>query len=157
MVTNAADETRAPSRVVGPVGVRKAGIALLLGLILATLAGCGDDGSGIGVDGTTVDLEERNDSGYHGAAQLVSAGSGDTTIVVAVGQDDVLEGDFQVSVNRGSCDSVTGNELFELGRLSAGTLTAHVPSNFPDLQTQELSIAVFASAERSLYVACGNL
>lgn len=130
--------------------------AACLALILA-MAGCNSDGNRIGVDGTAVTLEERNDSGYHGAARLASAGSGDTTIVVALGQDDVLEGDFQVSVNRGSCDSVTGNELFELGRLSAGTLTAQVPSNFPDLETQELSIAVFASAERSLYVACGDL
>lgn len=155
MVVATAAEMLTPS-VAYPTRVRR-GLAVSLVLIAAVIAGCNGGDEGIGVDGTTVDLEERNNSGYHGAAQLVSAGSGDTTIVVAVGRDDVLEGDFQVSVNRGSCDSVTGNELFELGRLSAGTLTAQVPSNFPDLETQELSLAVFASAERSLYVACGNL
>ncbi len=135
---------------------RTATLAAVLVLSIGVALGCNGSSNSIGVDGGTVALEERNDSGYHGAAQLASAGDENTTIVVAVGRDGVLEGDFQVSVNRGSCDSVTGNELFELGSLAGGTLTAEVPSNFPDLETQELSIAVFASAERSLYVACGD-
>jgi hypothetical protein len=135
---------------------------LLAGLVLA-LAACGsdDDGEGageaqVGGEVAMVELQEQNDSGESGTAELRDEG-GET--IVEISLDGAPASEPQPAhIHKGTCDDLNPQPEYGLDDVIDGRSTTSVSATLEKLKSGGYAINVHKSVpEASVYVACGNL
>lgn len=133
-------------------------IAMLSPILGLAAIGCGGgDGPGVQIDIESRNLGSVNDSGYEGEFVLLSAGGEETHVMVALGDEDQPNGDFEGVIQTGTCDGLSGEVVHELGTLQSGVLTTSVPASMDSLTENDHVLVLYESQDRSVYVACGNV
>lgn len=132
-------------------------MAGLAGVLGAAAVACGGDDNAVSLDTEEVTLDEVNQSGFEGEALLAGTEGGTTAVVVSLGTDDGLEGDFPAAIHRGTCEGLTGTEAFDLGSMQGGFLSTEVDIALDTLTSDDHAVVIYQSDDRSVYVACGDL
>ena len=134
--------------------------ALAVGLVLVG-AGCGseDDDGGteaqVGGEVVMVELEEQNDSGESGTAEL--RGEGGQT-VVEISLDGAPAAAQPAHIHKGTCENLDPTPAYPLEDVMDGTSTSTEDVTLEELKKGEFAINVHKSNEEpQTYVACGNL
>jgi hypothetical protein len=136
---------------------------LLAGIVL-TLAACGGDGgngSGGGGGGdagdlepVTIMLEEMNNSGKSGTAEL-QPGAASTNITIALKPD---RGDNEpIHIHTGTCESPGGEVAHDLGFTTAGLGQGQAFVTLPELTTGEYVMDIHSSRNPDQVIMCGAI
>jgi hypothetical protein len=135
----------------------------LLPFMVLTLAACGGDGggsaggggggSGDDIQPVTVTLEEMNDSGKSGTAELhPGAASTDLTIALEPPQGD----NETIHIHKGTCDS-PGEVAHDIGFTTAGLGQGQAFVNLPELTTGEFVVDIHSAKNPDQVIMCGAI
>ena len=107
-------------------------------------------------DTLEVDLEEIEDSGISGTAELVTDEEGNTTVTIQV---DGATGDHPVHIHQGTCEDLEPNPEYPLNPIDEdGFSETVVEVSLDDLLASPHAInAHLSNEEIGVYVACGNI
>jgi hypothetical protein len=136
----------------------------VLALSVLTLAACGGDGGGNGGAGgggggddiqpVTIMLEEQNNSGKSGTAELQpGAASTDITIELQPPQGD----NEPIHIHTGTCDSPGAEVVHDLGFTTAGLGQGQAFVNLPELTTGEFVLDIHSARNPDEVIMCGAI
>jgi hypothetical protein len=136
----------------------------LFALVVLTLAGCGgggnSNGSGGGGGGSediqpvTIQLEEMNNSGKSGTAEL-QPGAVSTDITLAL---EPPEGDNEtIHIHTGTCDSPGAEVAHDIGFTTAGLGQGQAFVNLPELTTGEFVLDIHSAKNPDEVIMCGAI
>jgi hypothetical protein len=137
----------------------------VLALSVLTLAACGGDGGGDGgsaggggggddVQPVTITLEEMNNSGKSGVAELQpGAASTDITIELMPPQGD----NEPIHIHTGTCDSPGAEVAHDIGFTAAGLGQGQAFVNLPDLTTGEYVLDIHSAQNPDEVLMCGAI
>jgi hypothetical protein len=135
----------------------------LLPLMVFMLAACGGDGGGSAGGGgggggedvqpVTITLEEMNNSGKSGTAEL-QPGAASTEIAIALepGQGD----NETIHIHKGTCDS-PGEVAHDIGFTSSGLAQGQAFVNLPELTTGEFVVDIHSATKPDQVIMCGAI
>jgi hypothetical protein len=132
--------------------------------VVLTLAGCGgggnSNGSGGGGGGSediqpvTIQLEEMNNSGKSGTAEL-QPGAVSTDITLAL---EPPEGDNEtIHIHTGTCDSPGAEVAHDIGFTTAGLGQGQAFVNLPELTTGEFVLDIHSAKNPDEVIMCGAI
>jgi hypothetical protein len=136
-----------------------------LALMVLTLAACGGDGDGGGGGGgdaggsdeggpVTVMLQEMNNSGKSGTAEL-HPGAASTDITIAL---EPPEGDNeQIHIHTGTCDSPGAEVVHDVGFTTAGLGQGQAFVSLPELTTGEYVLDIHSAKNPDEVIMCGAI
>jgi hypothetical protein len=134
----------------------------VLALSVLTLAACGGDGDGNGGGGgggddiqpVTIMLEEQNNSGKSGTAELQpGAASTDITIELQPPQGD----NEPIHIHTGTCDSPGAEIVHDIGFTTAGLGQGQAFVNLPELTTGEFILDIHSARNPDEVIMCGAI
>jgi hypothetical protein len=134
----------------------------VLALSVLTLAACGGDGGGNGGGGgsgddiqpVTIMLEEQNNSGKSGTAELQpGAASTDITIQLQPPQGD----NEPIHIHTGTCDSPGAEVVHDIGFTTAGLGQGQAFVNLPELTTGEFILDIHSARNPDEVIMCGAI
>jgi hypothetical protein len=135
----------------------------LLALSALTLAACGGDGGGNGSGGggsgddiqpVTIMLEEQNNSGKSGTAELQpGAASTDITIELQPPQGD----NEAIHIHTGTCDSPAAEVAHDIGFTTAGLGQGQAFVSLPELTTGEYVLDIHSAKNPDEVIMCGAI
>jgi hypothetical protein len=138
----------------------------VLALSVLTLAACGGDGGGGGggsaggggggddIQPVTITLEEMNNSGKSGIAELQpGAASTDITIELQPPQGD----NEPIHIHTGTCDSPGAEVAHDIGFTAAGLGQGQAFVNLPDLTTGEYVLDIHSAQNPDEVIMCGAI
>ena len=136
----------------------------VLALSVLTLAACGGDGGGNGSAGgggdggdiqpVTVMLEEQNNSGKSGTAEL-QPGAASTEITIEVQPP---QGDNEaIHIHTGTCDSPAAEVAHDLGFTTVGLGHGQAFVNLPELTTGEFVLDIHSAKNPDEVIMCGAI
>ncbi len=125
-------------------------LAVVLGAILALAM------VGAAFADTSVTLNELNNSGISGSAQLIAKGNQTEIIITETGEpSDASE---PVHVHTGQCGPTLGGVKYPLKNVEGGSSDTTINASLASLETGGFAINVHQSAANiGTYVACGNI
>jgi hypothetical protein len=137
----------------------------LLPLMVVMLAACGGDGNGSGGAGggggggediqpVTITLEEMNNSGKSGTAEL-QPGAASTEIAIAL---EPPEGDNEtIHIHTGTCNSPGAEVAHDLGFTTTGLGQGQAFVTLPELTTGEYVLDVHSAQNPDEVIMCGAI
>jgi hypothetical protein len=139
----------------------------LFAVMVLALAGCGGDGGGNGGGGAgggggggedvrpvTIQLEEMNNSGKTGVAELqAGAASTDVTIELMPPQGD----NEPIHIHTGTCDSPGAEVAHDLGFTTAGLGQGQAFVPLPELTTGEYVLDIHSAQNPDEVIMCGAI
>ena len=134
----------------------------VLALSVLTLAACGGDGNGGAGGGgggddiqpVTIMLEEQNNSGKSGTAELQpGAASTDITIELQPPQGD----NEAIHIHTGTCDSPGAEVVHDIGFTTAGLGQGQAFVTLPELTTGEFVLDIHSARNPDEVIMCGAI